>query len=195
MLFRSVGYTAVTANPGANQFVGAMSLQRDSVATVTAEEAASMVNYNNGKLTSVDGHLTAAYEQHTEAYEKAGNQVYDIRFIALSHVALTDGYTVTVRAKTTENTTDKDILFDNLKCEAYTSLKGYNGLTAYEYTAAQLNGKSFIAVVLTGIPAGVAYDFEVVASYTTKSGITMTDIVRTLHVAADGTFSSTPVAQ
>lgn len=202
LTLNGITYTAVTTleinaqNAETKQFRNLFNLQRDSVITVTAAEAASMVNRDSasGWITSVDGHLVGNLEQHTASYEKNGKQVYDIRFITLVHAEAAEGYSVTIRAKTTEIDDDNDILFANLACDSYVTLLGYEGLVRYEYTPAQLNGKSFIAVVLTGIPAGVAYDFEVTASYTTESGVVMTDTTRTLHVSADGVFGSAPIA-
>ncbi len=179
------------------QFTNSFNLQRSSIASVSAAEAAKMTE--RAKATGkVEGHLKGNYEQHTAVYENtAGEEVYDIRFITLSHADVTEGYKVTIRAKTLASDTDDDILFEDLECHAYTELIGYeNGLEAYT-SVSELGGKSFIAVLLTGIPAGVDYAFEVTASYVTADGITMTDEVRTLYVTWNEdtpTFSSTPVA-
>ena len=178
-------YTATT------DFSGAFNLQRDSLAQVTALEAPKMVQYTDaGFVKKVDGHLAGDYEQHTAEYGEEGAKKFDIRFITVTHVDVTEGYTVNIKAKTA----DKTLLFKDLPCEAYTTLTAYgeNGLAMYDKTPADLGGRGFIAVLMTDIPAGVAYEFEVTVSYTTASGITMTD-VNTLYVSADGTFSSTPV--
>ena len=162
------------------------SLQRDAIITVTADEAAKMVQYTEaGFIKEVDGHLAGDYEQHTAVYDGK----FDIRFITVAHIDNTTGYTVSIKAKTADGT----FAFDNLVCEAYDSLIAYdNGLAAYSHAAADFGGRKFIAVVLQEIPAGAAYEFEVTVSYTTASGVVMSD-VNTLYVTADGAFSSTPV--
>ncbi len=174
---------------------GAFNEQRDSLAIVSASEAEAIVTYNGAYVENVDGHLVGGFEQHTDVYQDSeGNDVYDVRFVIVAHVDQEDGYQVTVRVKTTDNEEDNDVIFNKLPCEAYDTLIGYGELGEYRYTIEESNGKKFIAVVVRCVPANVAYDFDITASYTTESGIVMTDVTRTLSVTAGNQFLSEPVA-
>ena len=172
------GYTRFTA-------------QNDTVLVVTAEKAAKMVKRNDaGYITSVEGHLYGGYEQHTSTYEdKDGNEVYDVRFIALSNVDNAKAYNITVKAIMASG----NIIFDNLAVSPYEELIGYNGIETIKYKATELGGKVFLAVLITDVPTGEAIDFEVTASYTTESGVVISDATRTASFDADGICNSVPV--
>ena len=161
---------------------GAFSVQNDVIAVITDAELAKMVTYGaDGYIDSIRGHVVGGYEQHTDVGEDG---TYSIRFIALvnqndENVA---EYGISLRMTDAEGT----VTYYAVTCEAYETLEGFDreGLPAYEYDAMDNYGaKKFLAAVATGVPAE-ALTFDVIAWYTTHSGVTVYDTIRTAQYSA-----------
>ncbi len=166
----------------AKTFRGPFDLQSDVIAVISDAELAKMVVYGtDGYIDSIRGHVVGGYEQHTDVGEDG---TYSIRFIALvnqndENVA---EYGISLRMTDAEGTETYYVV----TCEAYETLEGFDreGLPAYQYDAMNDYGaKKFLAAVATGVPAE-ALTFDVIAWYTTHSGVTVYDTIRTAQYSA-----------
>ena len=161
----------------AKTFRGAFYLQSDVIAIVTDAEIAKMVTYGaDGYVDSIRGHVVGGYEQHTVPGQDG---TYSIRFVALvnQNDANVAEYGISLRMTDANG----EETYFVVTCEAYETLEGFDrqGLPAYEYDAMDdFGAKKFLGAVATGVPME-ALTFDVIAWYTTNSGVTVYDTIKT----------------
>jgi len=180
IMVNGIAYTAGT--DGWNG--GAFDLQSDVIAIVSDAEIAKMVTYGtDGYIDSVRGHVVGGYEQHTTPGEDG---TYDIRFIALVNQNDENVKEYGISLRMTDS--NGEVTYFAVTCEAYEVLEGFDreGLPAYEYDAMDDYGaKKFIAAVATNVPME-ALTFDVIAWYTTNSGVTVYDTIKTAEYSNAG---------
>ncbi|MBQ8849068.1 MAG: hypothetical protein IJ011_01890 [Clostridia bacterium] len=161
-----------------------------SVAYITEDRLSQIVKYDaNGFISSVSDHLMAGYVQDNVADNATltASDTYAIRFVALCQLenATSAGMTIVVKDPTTGAVIKT---FDTSACEFYDTLTAFDadGAQIAEYSASDYGASKFAAVIIKGIPAGAAYDFEITTHYTTEAGIVVNGNTKTAKYDANG---------
>ena len=142
----------------------------------------------NGFILSVGGQITAGYQQSAVGTDGT----YSVRFIALSQLetAADAGIKIVVKNAGTDTVVNT---FDTTKCDIYDTLSAYDaesGAKITSYNAADFGAEKFMAVILTNIPTGTAYDYEITPHYVTEGGITITGKTIVAKYDANGTLTN-----
>ena len=179
----------VTWNGNALGAISKVYTKDDSVLKLANDKLASIVKRDdNGFILSVGGQITAGYLQSAAGTDST----YSVRFIALSQLAAAAqaGIKIVVKNAGTDTVVKT---FDTTECEIYDSLSAYDaasGAKIASYKAADFGAEKFMAVVLTNIPTGAAYDYEITPHYVTEGGITVTGKTIVAKYDANGTLTN-----
>lgn len=139
----------------------------DSVAQVRPIEAAQMVQFDEeGFVVNVTGAIAPAVVQ------TAGD---DVRFIAFAYVDAVESASATIAFKDADGNEVKTFTVDVELLDGLTAVAGTD-IAAYE--AEDFYAKKFMAVTITGVPAG-DYLVEWTFSYVTVGGVTVSDTATT----------------
>ena len=184
---------ALTLN-GVEVATGTENVTDDSILSVDAGSAfASVICDTDGFISNVNGQIAIGAVQDTvaDSAELTANDTYAIRTNALTHSTVLDKVGISIVAKdpTTGNVIKS---FDTEQCEIYDGILEYtyNGGKADTYSLRENGAKYGFAVIVSGIPAGTSYLFEITPHYTTAGGITVTGDTLTIAYGANGQLAA-----
>ena len=163
-----------------------------SLLQCTDDLLATMIVRNaNGDIVSVSGALIGGYEQHTAKYtvtpaEGESYEAYSIRFIALSLIEKPLNAGIQIVVKNDGGEVVKT--FDTTECKAYDTLTAYapTGDPMPSCKASDYGANLFVAHVITNIPTGAAYIYEVTPHYEMANGTTVWGKTTVASFDADG---------
>ena len=141
----------------------------DSIRKITPEQAAGMVKKNaeTGFITDVLSHVNATHYQLSDVSDGK----YNVRFVLTSIPTVAKEAGITVTVKDAEGNVVRE--FTSNALAFYDSLTGSTEYGVEEYKASDYGANRFLAVIITNIPVGAEYTFEVVPYY-----VTVTDNIR-----------------